>query len=238
VLAAPLRQRVANNLRDAIIEGKFKPGERLKENELCAWTGVSRTAVREALRQLEAEGVVANIPNRGPAVACVSPEEAQQYFEVRGLLEALMAKTLAQRITDAECKTLQKYKSDLDRAFTSGRIPGILETKERFEAFLASASQNSVAKDFRNVIHARLSYLRPMVLKLPHRLEENRVEIGAIIDAILAKKPDAAWRAAIAHVTNGARATLKVLAQTSAAAEPESAAPSDKKAARRRAASR
>jgi len=209
--AAPLRRRVADNLRNAIIEGRFKPGERLKEGELCAWTGVSRTAVREALRQLEAEGVVDNIPNRGPVVATVTPEEALQHYEVRGLLEGLVARSLASRITDADAKALHRIKKELERAAKTGSVKGVLEVKNKLDEFLASACKNTVVKNFLDVIRARLSYLRPIVLSQPRRLEENLHEINAIIDAIIAKDPEAAWRTSVDHVTKGAQATLKVL---------------------------
>lgn len=211
--AAPLRRRVADNLRNAIIEGRFKPGERLKEGELCAWTGVSRTAVREALRQLEAEGVVDNIANRGPVVATVTPDEARQHYEIRGLLEGLVARTLAERATEADIKVLHKFKRDLDRAYKSGSIKSVLEVKNKIDEFLVDACSNPVAKNFLGVIRARLSYLRPIVLSQPHRLEENLVEIHAILDAIIAKNAKAAWRTAVEHVTMGAQATLKVLNQ-------------------------
>ncbi|WP_354130065.1 GntR family transcriptional regulator [Bradyrhizobium sp. LA6.3] len=67
---------MASNLRIAIIGSRFQPGERLNENELCSWTGVSRTARARALRQHEGEGIVDKIPSQGPVVARVSPAEA------------------------------------------------------------------------------------------------------------------------------------------------------------------
>jgi DNA-binding GntR family transcriptional regulator len=223
VTAAPLRQQVANNLRTAIIDGRFQPGERLKEGELCSWTGVSRTAVREALRQLEAEGIVDNIPNQGPVVARVSPEEARQHYEVRAMLEGLTARTVAEKISDAEAKELHKLKADLDRAFKSGSVAKVLECKNQLDEFLMKAAANSVVQGFVTVIRARLSYLRPIVLSQPERLKENAIEIKAIIDAIVARKPQAAWQAAVNHVNMGAKATLKVLEQLEAAAARQAA---------------
>lgn len=161
VTAAPLRQQVANNLRTAIIEGRFQPGERLKEGELCSWTGVSRTAVREALRQLEAEGIVDNIPNHGPTVAQVSPDEARQHYEVRAVLEGLAARIAAQEISGVQIKELQKLKRDLDRAFKTGSVAKVLEFKNLLDEFLMSVCSNTVVKGFVDVIRARLSYLRP-----------------------------------------------------------------------------
>ncbi|MBR1175245.1 GntR family transcriptional regulator [Bradyrhizobium sp. KB893862 SZCCT0404] len=223
VTAAPLRQQVANNLRTAIIDGRFQPGERLKESELCSWTGVSRTAVREALRQLEAEGIVDNIPNQGPVVTRVSPDEARQHYEVRSMLEGLTARIAAERISEPQIKELHGLKRNLDRAFKSGRVAEVLECKNHLDEFLMSVSANSVVKGFVTVIRARLSYLRPIVLSQPERLKENAVEVRAIIDAIIARKPQAAWQAAVNHVNMGAKATLKVLDQLEAAAARQAA---------------
>ena len=85
--AASLRCLVENRLRAAIGNGTFKPGQRLIERELCEQTGVGRTSIREALRQLEAEGLVTTIPHRGPVVSTITVEEARQLYELRALLE-------------------------------------------------------------------------------------------------------------------------------------------------------
>src|SRR5438552_16463065 len=82
-----LRQQVLEVLRGAILNFQFKPGDRLIERELCEMTGVSRTSVREALRHLESEGLVQNLPNKGPMVATVTADEAREIFEVRRVLE-------------------------------------------------------------------------------------------------------------------------------------------------------
>lgn len=209
--AAPLRQRVADNIRSAIIEGKFKPGERLKENELCEWTGVSRSAVREALRQLEAEGVVANIPNRGPAVAQVTPEEAKAHYEVRAALEALAARVAAQRIDDAQVKVLKGFKKDLKTAAEARSIEDMLVVKNRLDDLIMLLSGNALLKSFLDVIHARLSYLRPIVMAQAERLRENLAEMSELIDAIAARDADRAAAAAVLHVTKGGAATLALL---------------------------
>jgi GntR family transcriptional regulator, trigonelline degradation regulator len=86
---AALRDQVVGNLRDAIINGQFAPGARLVERQMCELLGVSRTLVREALRQLEAEGWVRILPYRGPVVASMTPEEVRDLYEVRSALEGI-----------------------------------------------------------------------------------------------------------------------------------------------------
>src|SRR5690242_9047243 len=86
---APIRSRVLDNLRQAILDRQLAPGQRLIERELVEATGASRTCSREALRELAAEGLVTTIPNKGTIVAQVTIEEARQLYQVRSALEAL-----------------------------------------------------------------------------------------------------------------------------------------------------
>src|SRR5277367_656435 len=90
--AAPLRRQVLEELRSSIISGRLLPGARLIERELIAMMGVSRTVIREALRQLEAEGLVSNIPNKGPIVRELTIEEAKDLYAIRAVLEGLAAR--------------------------------------------------------------------------------------------------------------------------------------------------
>src|ERR1700744_6795818 len=92
-----LRVLVEDRLRQAIRTGVLKPGQRLIERELCELTGVGRTSIREALRQLEAEGLVTTIPHRGPSVSTISLDEARQLYAVRALLEGHAGREFARR---------------------------------------------------------------------------------------------------------------------------------------------
>jgi len=84
---ATLRLRVEDNIREAISSGSFRPGEKLVERKLCESMGVGRTSVREALRQLEADGIITSVPHRGPTVSTISIDEGRQLYELRALLE-------------------------------------------------------------------------------------------------------------------------------------------------------
>ena len=86
-----IQAQTANKLRDAIVDGLFAPGEKLSEADLCRQMGVSRTSLREALRQLEAERLVTIIPNRGPSVTQITWDEAAAIYETRELLESRVA---------------------------------------------------------------------------------------------------------------------------------------------------
>ena len=95
-----LRDLTTDKLREAIMAQRFKPGQHLVERDLCEQTGVSRSSVREALRHLEAEGLVERRGNRGLFVASITPDEARQIYEVRAAIEPEMARLFAARATD------------------------------------------------------------------------------------------------------------------------------------------
>lgn len=105
--AAPVRQSVTESIRNSIALGYFTAGQRITERDLCEMTGVSRTAVREALRQLESEGLVQVLPHRGPIVARLSPEQAQGIYQVRVELEGLACDLFTRNATEADIAALK-----------------------------------------------------------------------------------------------------------------------------------
>ena len=127
-----IQAQTAGKLRDAILDGLFKPGEKLLEAELCRQMGVSRTSVREALRQLEAERLVTIIPNRGPSVTQLTWNEAEAIYDARELLEGESAARFAERATAAEVARAKAALADFDRAVTMNDAHGRLTHTQRF----------------------------------------------------------------------------------------------------------
>ena len=116
----PLRDLVFNTLRQAILKGELKPGERLMEIQLAEKLGVSRTPIREAIRKLELEGLVLMIPRRGAEVAKISHKNLQDTLEVRGALEELATDLACQRITDEELQELSAAEDNFQKVVASG----------------------------------------------------------------------------------------------------------------------
>lgn len=100
-VAAPVREQVGSQLRQAIVSGQLAPGTRLIERELCTLLGVSRTSLREALRHLEGDGLVTNIPHKGMVVSTITWEEAEEIYEVRAVVEGLAGRLCADKPTPA-----------------------------------------------------------------------------------------------------------------------------------------
>jgi DNA-binding GntR family transcriptional regulator len=211
-VAAPIRQQVAASFRSAILSGRFGPGDRLVEKELCELTGASRTSVREALRQLETEGLITIVPNRGPIVAQIDPIQARNIYEVRAALEGLAASLFVQNATKEQVGQLETAAEEVLKAYKVGDIDDILKTKDVFYDILLDGSQNDVARSVLAMMHARISLLRRVSLGQPARLAKSSAEIKSILRAIKARDADAARDTTVQHVHRAASAALSVVA--------------------------
>jgi GntR family transcriptional regulator, trigonelline degradation regulator len=208
---APIRTQVLDNLRKAILTRQLAPGQRLIERELVEMTGVSRTSVREALRELAAEGLVSTSPNKGTAVATLSSEQARQIYEVRAVLEGLAGRLFVENATDVQRRALLAQLSKIDRLVSRGG--GILEAKDRFYAILFDGAGNDALRDITVSLQARVTYLRSLSLSLDGRPEESLAELHDIGAAIEAGDADAAQVACMRHVDEARTAGLLALNQ-------------------------
>jgi GntR family transcriptional regulator, trigonelline degradation regulator len=196
--AAPLRQRVLDELRQSIITGNLNPGERLVERELIAMMGVSRTVIREALRQLESEGLVAIIPNKGPVVRTLTVEEAHDLYAIRAVLEGLAARLFVEQADDKQIARLEKALSIVERAYTSGQADKMLEAKNSFYEVLFEGAKSTTLSSMLAMLHGRIWRWRALGLTHPNRSlqrdKESMNNLRALLvvirshDAALAEK--------------------------------------------------
>ena len=124
-----LREYVESYLKQAIVGGKYKPGDRLIEREICELLGVSRPPVREALRQLEADKLITHELHRGPVVASVSCEEASELYAFRALLESFAVAEFSRLASDAQIKELGNAIKKLNEAATIGERQPLVDAK-------------------------------------------------------------------------------------------------------------
>src|SRR6202012_4843761 len=124
-----LRHQVENVLRQAIMSGRFAPGARLIERELCETLGVSRTSVREALRKLEAEKLVRSVPHKGPVVAVMSKPEASELYALRALLEGFAAYEFARLADDRAIARFGEAAKELRAEATARNQAGVLRAR-------------------------------------------------------------------------------------------------------------
>lgn len=212
--SATLRLQVEDKLRKAIASGRFRSGERLVERELCALLGVGRTSVREALRQLEAEGLIVTIPHRGPAVASIGVEEARQLYEVRALLEGFAGRGCATFATAEQIANLERAVAALEAAASEGGAK-LIEAKTSFYERLLESCGNDVVRQILTGLHNRITLLRRTSMTQPGRLPQSLKEIRAICERIAARDAEGAERACIEHIRNAAQVALAVLEKQS-----------------------
>jgi DNA-binding GntR family transcriptional regulator len=206
---APVRAQLVDNLRQAILDHHFAPGQRLIERELVELTGVSRTSVREALRELAAEGLVQTIPNRGVVVAALDAEEARQLYQVRSVLEGLAGRLFVENATDAHRRALHKSMTTIERLAARGQ--SILEPKDHFYEILFAGGGNVALHQTASSLHARVRALRSLSLSVPGRTGETLSELHDIMSAIDAGDAEGAERACRRHVASAGAVVDKAL---------------------------
>src|ERR1700704_590317 len=157
VMPITVTGQTVDKLRNAILSGVFKPGERLLEQNLCDWVGVSRTSIREALRRLEAERLITITPNRGPSVTEITWEEAQSIYEVRALLEGEAASLFAERVSPAQLAEMKTALADFDRAASMNAPLDRLATTERFYSVILAGCGNPVIAEIIQGLVARIN---------------------------------------------------------------------------------
>jgi DNA-binding GntR family transcriptional regulator len=208
----PLQKpEVVEAIRRRILRGDLVPGQRMVEAELCELLNTSRGTVRTALMELEHEGLVERIANRGARVRVVSLDEALQIVEVRLAIESLCVARAAERITDAEIATLNALAAQLQQRADSGDIEGYADlTREIFETYVRIADQ-PVAAEMLARLRARNNRHRFRLTFRAGRAQVSAPYWLALVEAICARNPKAATKALQRHVRN-IEETMKAVA--------------------------
>ncbi len=216
-LAAPLRQQVLDGLREAIISGRLVPGRRLTERELIEMMGVSRTVIREALRSLESEGLVALIPNKGPVVRELTLAEAKDLYAIRAVLEGLAARLFVQNASEAQVKSLAQALEGVVGAYRGGNAQQVLETKNRFYDALFEGAGSETLSSMLATLHARIWRWRALGLTHPQRSSGRSKEsvrgLRAILGAIRKRDAGAAERVTREEANRAAQEIMRLLAR-------------------------
>ncbi len=146
-------------IREAILDGRLEPGDRLKEEELAGQLGISRTPVREALLMLQVEGLVETTPNRGAVVRAHSPDDLADLYGLRALLEGHAARCAAARITEADVDRLRESCERFDALEPSGDLRALVRENLHFHrTILDLAGSARLASMVRRVIELPLVY--------------------------------------------------------------------------------
>ncbi len=215
-ISAPVRQQVEDALRTEILEGALPSGSRLVERDLCAQFQVSRPVVREALRQLAAEGLLAHGPNGRVRVAAVSEEDVRHIYDLRRLLEPFAASQFVRHAREDEHSALQAAVDAMITAIGTGDWTGAVRHKNTFYIVLAAGCGNPVLEQSLRGLQNRIKLLRGISMSVPGRLQNTALEISAILDAINARSETGAEAACLEHLRQAGLSTRRALSNATA----------------------
>lgn len=207
----PLRDVVFNTLRQAILKGELKPGERLMEIALSNRLGVSRTPVREAIRMLELEGLVIMIPRKGAQVAQITKQDLNDVLEVRLGLEELAVRFACERITDQEIRELEAAAREFERKSKDNDLSVQAEADVKFHEIIYNATHNQRLVQIINNIREQMYRYRIECLKDVESRRSLVEEHYGICEALKNRNLESAVEYMCIHIRNQQEAILRSL---------------------------
>ena len=198
-----LRGKVFRKLREDILSGVYKEHDELREIIIGEELGVSRTPVIEALRQLELEGLVTIIPNKGAYVTGITPKDVHDIYKIRSMLEGLCARWATRNITDDQIEELEEIilLSEFHlRKASHGKAEQVSELDGKFHKVLYEASNSRILEHVLSDFHKYVKVARTMSVGAKDRAEKSIAEHRGILDAIKNKDADLAEQLANEHI--------------------------------------
>ena len=211
--AKTLRELTLEKMHEAIFSGYFAPGERLVERKLCELLGVSRSVIREVLRQLESEGLVETIA-QGPMVARLDVGRAAQIYALRALLEGEAARVCAEKASDATLAELAALNQHIQQAFARDEFTLVMERTTAFYQCMFLGSGLEVAWEMVQSLNARINRLRAMTISSAERKSATGQEMAALVDALLRRDAEAAEKASRSHIQKAAEIAISKLSRS------------------------
>lgn len=210
-----VRARTADSIRSAILDRYYKPGQRLVERALCEVTGVSRTSVREALRQLASEGLVVIQPHRGPSVASLNVEDARELYEIREALEGFAARLFVERASDETLHRLTAAGEHYLSLLETRDVPAVIDALDRFYDVLFEGCGNPLIGDRVRSLGSRLHFLRAMTMMRQDEghMQETIASFERIIQALKRRDGDAAAQACVHQARHAAEVAIALIGE-------------------------
>jgi DNA-binding GntR family transcriptional regulator len=221
-VAAPLRAEALSVLRRAILDFHYKPGQRLLERELMDDLGVSRTTIREVLRELAAEGLITSLPQRGMVVATLSVKEAREVYEVLGAVEELALRSFIARASATQVARMRAaFDAFEHETGQGGDLTALLRSKDDAFAVMLEGADNDAARTILLGLRARVRALEAASLSVSGRPEAELAELRLVVQGVERRDADAAIAAGYEHLAASSAAALAVLEAADAGAGSE-----------------
>jgi len=208
-----LREKILETIRDAILKGTLKPGERVSEPELAERFGISRTPIREAFRQLESEGYLEVVPRKGAVVASLSERDVVEFYSIKSILEGHAARIAAERMSERDLERLEAINAKLEQIATDGDIKAFFRVHNEFHELFIKASGNDKLAELINQLVLKFNRLRLASLAQPGRMNISVQEHRKIIEAFRHHDGDKAENLVRHTATIGAEVLIQNLAQ-------------------------
>ncbi len=189
---APLREAVVARLREAIISGQLKPGDRLIEAQIAKSLKVSRPSLREAMRQIEAEGLIEIVPNAGPVVKKHTLDEIRQIRDLRVPIESMCARYFALHASEDAISRLESAVDQVEMALAKADVAEIVRAKQLYYGALTDGCGSAIIGKYLLQFVAMTSYRWGSSLGKPGRPAESVFEMRRLIEAIRARDPERA----------------------------------------------
>lgn len=181
------REHAAEIVRDAVVAGRLPPGTRLIERELCEALDVSRTVVREVIRDLEAERLIEVVAHRGPIVARLTPKMVKEIYELRTELEAVFVRAYVAVATEEHIDALKGILSELSAAGERRDRVALVAIITKFLHHMVVVADNQVGAEMFDQLLARINMLRMMSMSVPGQIEVSIVEMSELVDRVAAR---------------------------------------------------
>ena len=198
-----LHSAAVETLRSMIVSGRIPPGAPLREKDLCAELGISRTPLREAIRTLASEGLVRLSPNRSAVVTDIDVEETRGLFEMIGHLEALGGRLACERATEEEVREVHAMHYKMLSYYYENDFTNYLDLNRRIHRTLVTVARNTSLLELWEILAPQVERARSMTKLYPERWKEAMSEHQSMVDALSARDGAALSRIMSQHYLNG-----------------------------------
>lgn len=184
-----LRERIVDTIREAIINGILRPGTRISEPELAEKFGISRTPIREALRQLESEGFINVVPRKGAEVSSLSRKDVEDFYELKSVLEGYAARKAVENMSDKDIARMEELNRQLEKLTQKGDLKRAYQLHSDFhDVFLNACGNNRLF----SIVHGMVKQFQRFRLSLsvPGRIEGSINQHWKIIEGFKQRDPD------------------------------------------------
>lgn len=203
-----LKESALDELRNSIMLGQLKPGQRLVERTLGEQLQVSRTVIRECIRHLESERLVTIIPNSGPIVTKLDEEQIKEIYQLRALLESEGVYQCALKITNSEGEKLRAIVDKIEAQLKDKQVITALELTTTLYQKIFTIGGLSISWDLIAQLNSRINQLRIRSLSSSERIRLGPKSLRAVVDAISRNDPKEAADASKRHVLDAMNAGL------------------------------